>query len=171
MTDENRVRILSRTGTHGNKSAGLENLVKSRAVHYQILDNREGCASERFDRNGGAILEVTHEKLAGRDAVVRTMSAAIYKQTAGTADTFAAIMVEGDRTGTLAAAFNRHGINALADKLFIKDIQHLQEGGIAFNTRNMISLEMTLGLGVFLTPYLEIEFHNLILYSYGSLPL
>ena len=96
------------------------------------------------------------------------MSTSVDEQAAGAANTFAAVVVERHRTAALAAALDCHRIHTLTDKLFIEDVQHLQEGGVALYTRNMISLEMTLGLGVFLTPYLEIEFHNLSLCSYGS---
>ena len=63
-------------------------------------------------------------------------------------------MVEGYRAAALAAFFYSYRIITFPDKLLIEDIKHLKERGILFNTRDMISLKMSLGFGVFLTPYL-----------------
>ena len=161
VTDEDVIGILRSAGTDGNETACLQNLVEGCAVHHQILYNGEGTAAERLYSNGGSVLEMPHEQLAGGDMFVGTMGASVYIEGTGTADTLAAIVVERYRTAALAASFYGNGIRPFADKLFIEDIEHLQEGGVGLYPADMISLEMTLGLGVLLTPYLEVEFHNL----------
>ena len=153
------VGILRSTRTDGNESACLEDLVECGTVHHQILDHRETGAAPGFHRDGGAVLEMTHKELAGRHVVVRPVGASVDIQSAGTADALAAVMVEGHGTAALAAALHCHGVATLADQLLIEDIEHLQERGVFLNAGNMIGLEMTFGLGVLLTPYLQIEFH------------
>ena len=78
VRDKDIVCILGRSGTDGDESAGLKNLVECRPVYYQVLDYRESGAAPRFYRNGCAVFEVTHEKLAGGYMVVRAMGAAVY---------------------------------------------------------------------------------------------
>ena len=91
--------------------------------------------------------------------VVRTVGPPVNEQATGTANAFPAVMVERHGTAALAAAFHRHRVAALTDQLFIEDIEHFQERSVLFNAGNMVGLEMTPGLGVLLTPYLQIEFH------------
>ena len=159
MRNQDIIGILGGTGTDGNETAGLEDLVKGGTIHHKVLDHRETGTSPRLDRNGRTILEMTHEKLAGRHMVIRTMGTSVNIQGTGTADTFAAVMVKGNRTAALAALVNGDGIHSFADQLLIENIEHFQEGSILFDTGNMIGLEMSFGLGVLLTPYLKIEFH------------
>ena len=159
MRDQDVVGILGGTGTDRNKTTSLEDLVKGSTVDDQVLDHRETGASPRFNRNRSTVFEMTHEQLAGRHMVVRTMGAAVDIQGAGSADTFTAVMIEGDRTAALAALVDCNRIHAFPDQLLIEDIEHLEEGGILFNTRDMVGFEMSLALGVLLTPYLKIEFH------------
>ena len=148
MRDENGIGILRSTGTDGNETTSLEDLVEGLTIYNQVLDHREGGAPPRFHGDGGARLEMTHEQLAGSHLIVRTMGAAVHIQGAGAADTLAAVVVEGD------------GFHTLADQLVIKNVQHLQEGGILFHVGDMIGLEVTLGFGVLLTPYFHVIFHN-----------
>ena len=153
MRDEDIVGILGGTGADGDESAGLKDLVKRTPVDHKVLDDREGCTSPRLHGDGRAILEMTHEQLAGGNMVIRTVGASVDIEGTGTADTLAAVMVERDRTAALAAALDRYRVATLADKLFIQNIKHLEERCIFLNTRNMISLEMSFFLGVLLAPY------------------
>ena len=68
-------------------------------------------------------------------------------------------MVERHGTAALAASLNGHRIVSFPDKLLIKNVEHLEEGGILLNSRDVVGLEMTLLMGVLLTPYLKIEIH------------
>ena len=153
MRDEDIVGILGGTGTDGDEAAGLENLVECTPVNHEVLDYGEGSTAPGLHGNGGSVLEMTHEKLAGGDVIVRAVCTSVNIERAGTADTLAAVVVEGDRTAALASALYRHGVATLADKLLIENIKHLEEGCIFLNTRNMISLEMSFFPGVLLTPY------------------
>lgn len=74
------VGILSGTSSDRDESASLKDLVKGAAVNHQVLDDRETGASERLYRDGCSILEMTHEQLAGRHVIVRTVGTAIYEQ-------------------------------------------------------------------------------------------
>ena len=153
VRNEDIVGILGGTGTYGNESAGLEDLVKRTPVDHKVLDDREGGASPRLHGDGRSILEMTHEQLAGSDMVIRTVGASVDIEGTRTAYTLAAVMVEGDRTAALATALDRYRVATLADKLLIQNIKHLEERCIFLNTRNMISLEMSFFLGVLLAPY------------------
>ena len=159
MRDQDVVGILRGTGAHGDEAARLEDLIEGGTVYDEVLDNGETLAAPRLHGDGGAVLEVTHEELAGGHVIVRTVGTAVDIEAAGAADTFAAVVVERHRTATLAAALHRHRVETLADQLLVQDIEHLQEGGVLFDAGNMVGLEMTLGLGVLLTPYFQIEFH------------
>lgn len=160
VRNEDVVGILSGTCSDRDESTSLKNLVKGAAVNHQVLDDRETSTSERLDSDGGAILKVTHEKLAGGDVIVRTVRAAVNEQRACTADTLTTVVVERHRTAALAASVNGYWIVTLTDQLLIEDVKHFEERGILLYSGNMISLKMTLFLGVLLTPYLKIEIHS-----------
>ena len=147
------VGILGGAGANGDKTSGLKDLVKRTPVYHKVLDDREGCAAPRFDGDGGTVLEMTHEKLAGSHMVVRTVRTAVDIERAGSADAFAAVVVERDGTAALASALYRDRVATFADELLIENIKHLEEGCIFLNTRNMISLEMSFFPGVLLAPY------------------
>lgn len=80
VRDKDVVGILSGTSSDRDESASLKDLVKGAAVNHQVLDDRETGASERLYRDGGSVLEMTHEQLAGRHVIVRTVGTAIYEQ-------------------------------------------------------------------------------------------
>ena len=94
MRNENGVAILGSSGTYGDESASLENLIESTAIHHKVLDDRESRTSERFHGDGGSVLEMTHEKLAGSHMIVRSMCTSVNVEGACSADTFTAVMVE-----------------------------------------------------------------------------
>ena len=148
MRNKEGITILCATGTYGDETASLENLIKCTAVHNKVLDHRESAAAPGFYGNGCAGFEVTHEQLAGSDLVVRTMCTAVNVQGAGSADTFTAVMVEGN------------GINSLTDKLIVQDIKHFEERSVFLHIRNVVGLEMAFCFGVSLTPYFYIIFHT-----------
>ena len=160
VRDKNVVGILGGTSSDRDESSSLKDLVESAAVNNQVLDYRKSSASERLYSDGSAILEVTHEKLTGGDVIVRTVRATVNEQRAGTADTLAAVVVERHRTAALAASVNGYWIVTLTDQLLIEDVKHFEERGVLLYSGNMISLKMTLFLGVLLTPYLKIEIHS-----------
>ena len=154
MGNKDIVSILGSSCTHGNESAGLENLVECRTVNHKVFDDGERGTPPGLHRNGSAILEMTHEELAGGYVIVRAVGAAVDIKRTCTAYTFTAIVVESDGTAALASLLDGHRVATLANELFIEDIQHLKEGCILLYTRNMICFEVALGLGVLLTPNL-----------------
>ena len=85
-------------------------------------------------------------KLAGRCAL-RTVRIAINDQTTHTADTLAAIGIES------------HGLCPLGEKLFVENVKHLQERGIAINIIQLVFLEMTLVFRAILTPVFDCDSH------------
>ena len=87
------------------------------------------------------------------------MGAAVDEEGTSPADTLAAIVVERHRAAALAAPLNGNRIAALADQLLVQDVQHFEERSVFFDSGHVIGLEMTLILGVFLTPYLQIKIH------------
>jgi hypothetical protein len=97
---------------------------------------------------------MTHEELACGDVIIRTMCPTVDVKGASSANTLTAIVIERYGTAALASFVNCNRIHTFPYKLLIQNIEHLEEGCILFDTRNMISLEMSLSLGVFLTPYL-----------------
>ena len=153
VRDKDVVGILGGSRTYGDETSGLKDLVESTPVDYNVLDNRKGCTAPRLYRDGSTILEMTHEKLAGGHMVIGTVRTSVNIERASSADTFAAVVVEGDGTAALASTLDRDRVATLADKLLIENIKHLEEGCIFLNTRNMISLEMSFFPGVLLAPY------------------
>ena len=159
MRNEGIVCILSRTGTYGNESTCLKDLVKRAAVNNEVLDNRESGTAPRLYGDCSAILEMTHKELTSSHVVIWTVSASIDVERAGSADTLAAVVIERNRTAALATSLNCNRISTFANELFVENIEHLKERSIFFDTRNMIGLEMSLCFGVLLTPDFQIKFH------------
>ena len=124
---ENVVGILSGTGAYRDESASLEYLVESCSVDYKILDYRESGAAERLNGDGSAILEMPHKQLTGCNVIVRSVSTAVDVQRAGSADTLAAVVVKSNRAAALTTSLNSNRVATLSDKLFIEDIEHLEE--------------------------------------------
>ena len=122
VRDKDGVGILGSTGTDGNETTGLENLVESLTIHNKVFDHREGGTAPRFHGNGGTRLEMTHEQLAGGHLVIRSMGTAVNIQGTGTADTLAAIVVERHGAAALATSLNSHRIISFPDKLLIKNV-------------------------------------------------
>ena len=102
---------------------------------------------------------MTHEELTGGDVVVRTVGTAVDVERTCAADTLTAVVVERYRTAALASSLDGHRVAAFPDQLLIEDIEHLEERCILLDTADVVGLEMSFCLGVFLTPYLKIEFH------------
>ena len=51
-------------------------------------------------------------------------------------------------------------VGAFPDELLIEDVEHLEEGCIFLYAFDFVGFEMSLFLGVTLTPYLEFEIHK-----------
>ena len=86
-------------------------------------------------------MELAHVELAGGDTVVVAVGTAIDVEAAHAADAFAAVVVETDRMG-----------DAVVDKLFVEDVEHLKERTIGRYVVEMVCLEMAFGAGILLPP-------------------
>ena len=92
---QNSPGVRCASGGHADESAGLNDAVKSRSIHDQIADHREGACSPRLQHQRVAIFKKSHRELANCGAAVSAVRYAIHQKAAGAADTFAAIMFKG----------------------------------------------------------------------------
>ena len=115
LRDQDDARVRGPSGVNGDVAAGLDDPVERRAIDHQVLDDREGLGTPRLERQGIAVLEKSHVKLAHGGAPARAVGHAVDQETARPADALAAIVVEG------------HRLLAAADQLFVQDVEHLQE--------------------------------------------
>jgi hypothetical protein len=92
---------------------------------------------------------VTHVKLANRRCGLRPVSDSIDHEAARTADTFTAIVIEGDRLFTLRNQF------------FIKHIQHFEKRHMRIYFRVLVLDHAANVIRIFLPPNVESEFHYL----------
>src|SRR5450432_4211171 len=63
--DQSRVGLRRRTSARTHESAGLHDAIEGRAIDDQVFDNGKRSRAERLDRDGGAVVEAAHVKLAG----------------------------------------------------------------------------------------------------------
>ena len=118
-----------------------------RAAAFPVIRD---CAVDRtaFDHDGVAILELTHVKLAGGGRMVGTVRHTVDDQRAHTANTFAAVVVEGK------------AFLALLHLFFVHDVQHFEEGHIGRNVVDLDSFELSLGLGILLAPNFQCQIQS-----------
>ena len=138
----------SSTGVHRNEAASLDDAVESGTVHGAVTDNRECGSAPRFDHNGVAILELAHVKLASGSGMVRTVRHTVDDERAHTANTFAAVVVESE------------AFLALLHLFFVHDVQHFEERHVRRNIVDLDSFELSLGLGILLTPNLQSQIQS-----------
>jgi len=142
LRDRNRIGVGHRVGAYRDEAAGLKNLVVSRAVHDEVLDDGERRRAPRLDGDRCAVLELAHVNLAGGSGLTGTVGVTVDVQRAHAADTLAAVVVE------------RYGLLALVDKVVVQDVEHLKKRGVCRDVLDFARLEAALGLSVLLTPYL-----------------
>ena len=121
-------------GRRTDIAAGLDDPVERRPIDHQVLDDREGLGTPRLQRQGIAVLEEPHVKLADGRAAARAVGHAVDQETARPADALAAIVVEGDR------------LFAAADQLFVQDVEHLQERHVGGHPLDLVGDELARGL-------------------------
>ena len=142
LRDRNGVGVGHRVRAHRDEASGLQNLVVSRTVHHEVLDDGERCRAPRLDGDRRAVLELAHVDLAGRGALAGTVGLSVDVQRAHAADTLAAVVVEG------------HRLLALVDEIVVQDVEHFEERGVGRNVLHLVALESAFGFSVLLTPYL-----------------
>ena len=161
LGNRNRGSFRSGTGVHGNEATGSDDAVECGTVHGAVTDNRECGSAPRFDHDGIAILELAHVKLASGGRMVRTVRHTVDDERAHATDTFAAVVVEGE------------AFLALLHLFFVHDVQHFQEGHVRRNIVDLDSFELSLGLGILLTPNLQSQIQSAAdaAFSFGRSPL
>src|SRR5206468_5035225 len=97
-------------------AAGRNDPVEGASIDDEVLDHRKGARPPGLDREGVAVLEAAHVKLAGRGLRARSMGPAVDDDAAGAADPLAAVVVERDR------------VLALEHEPLVDDVEHLEEG-------------------------------------------
>jgi len=142
LRDRNGVGVGHRVRAHRDEASGLQNLIVSRTVHHEVLDDGERRRAPRLDGDRRAVLELAHVDLAGRGALAGTVGLSVDVQRAHAADTLAAVVVEG------------HRLLALVDEIVVQDVEHFEERGVGRNVLHLVALESAFGFSVLLTPYL-----------------
>ena len=92
-----RIAVLGAAGRDGDESAAGDDAIERAAVDDQILDDRKRFCAPRFEVQNVAVLEVAHVELANRRCRLRTVRDAVDHESARTANSFAAIVIESDR--------------------------------------------------------------------------
>ncbi len=98
----NRVAVRRAARGNRNESPGGNDSVERAAIHDQIPNNRKCLRAPRLEIEDVPVLEVPHVELADRRAGLRAVRNAVDHETARSADSFAAIVVEGDGLFALA---------------------------------------------------------------------
>jgi hypothetical protein len=81
------------------------------------------------------------------------MSTSIDVHAAGSANTFATVVVESD------------GLFAFGYKLLVKHVKHLEEGHFRRDVLYLVCLEAAFGLKVLLLPHFKCEIHIIMLHT------
>src|SRR5262249_29647624 len=103
----------------------------------------------RFEVENVAVFEVTHMELTDRRGRLGTVSYPVNHESAHTADSFTAVVIEG------------HRLFALRSKLFVEDGEHLQERHMRVHIRMLVSDHLADVVRAFLPPNVESQFHYL----------
>ena len=141
LRNRNRVGIRHTTSGGADVASRLDDLVEGGAVHHEVADDRERLGAPGLNPDVITILELAHVELAGGNAIVVAMRAAVDIESAHAADALATVVVEA------------HGMGyAVVDELLIQDVKHLKERAVGRDAFQRIGLEMALGSGVLLTP-------------------
>ena len=138
----NRNRRRWRKLVHGGARA-----VARRRAHRLGIDTASIVFDLDDDRVAG--LESAHVKLADGRSALRSVSDTVDHETARTADSFAAVVIERDR------------IFALCDQVFVQDIEHLEERHVRIHFRVLIADHPALLVRTLLPPDVKNEPHYL----------
>jgi len=141
--NEDAVGIGHATGGGTDVAAALDDFVEGGAVDHKVADDREGFGSPRLNPNVVAVIELAHVKLTSGDTVVVAVGTAVDVEATHAADALAAVIVETDGVG-----------NVVVEQTFVQDIEHLQKGALGGDIFDLVGLEMALGTGILLTPYM-----------------
>ena len=141
LRNRNRVGIRYAARGGADVASCLDDLVEGGTVYHKVADDRERLGAPGLNPNVVSIMEFAHVQLAGSDAVVVAMRAAVDIESAHAADALTAVVVEAYGMGY-----------AVVDEVFVQDVEHLKEGAVGRDAFQRIGLKMALGAGVLLTP-------------------
>ena len=141
LWNRNRVGIGYATCCGTDVASRLDDFVESGTVHHKVTDDGERLSAPRLNPNVVAIAEFAHVELASGDAVVVAVGPAVDVESAHATDALAAVVVEANGMR-----------DSVVDESLVQDVEHFEERAIRRDAVQWISLEMTLGAGVFLSP-------------------
>ena len=139
--DGNCVGIRHAARGGADVASSLDDFVEGGTVNHEVTDDREGLGTPGLNPDVVAITKLAHVELAGGDAIVVAVWATVDIESAHAADALAAVVVEAHGMG-----------NAVVDEPLVQDVKHLKEGTVGRDAIQRISLEMSLGTGVLLSP-------------------
>ncbi len=145
--NRNGITIGGAAGGNGNKTTSRDDAVERAAINGQVFDDRKGFGAPGFEINFVTIFKMAHVKLAYSSALEAAMGFAVDHHAAHTADTFAAIVIKGDR------------IFSLGDEGFVDNIEHFEKGHVLADVGSVVTYHAALVGGIFLTPDMKSEFH------------
>ena len=148
LGDRHCVGVGGAADVDGDIAAGLLDAIEGRAIDHQIAQHREGTGAPRLNDDFVAILEVAHMQLARRGTRLGPMCLAVDHQRAHATDAFTAVVVESD------------GLFALADEVFVHEVEHLQEALLRGDFLGLVGLEVAIA-GRLLPPYLQGQIEEL----------
>src|ERR1700736_3047862 len=96
LGNKNRIRVRSAPGGRSNEASGLNDAIKRRTVNSQIAQDRKCARAPGFEGYRITVLKKAHGKLANSCAAPATVRYSVDQETASTANSFAAIMFEGN---------------------------------------------------------------------------
>jgi hypothetical protein len=94
---ENRVAVGCTARRHADIPSGRDNAVECAAIHHQVLDHGKCPGSPRLDIQLLAVLEMPHAELANGCGGQRSMRDSVDHESARSATSLAAIVLECDR--------------------------------------------------------------------------
>ncbi len=159
LRNQNGITVGNPAGVAGGIAAGLDDRVEGTAINDQVLDDREGTGSPRLDEDAIAVLEGAHVQLADGGTILAAMRHAVDHLRAHTADTFAAVVIEGDR------------VLAFLDQLFVDIVEHLQEGLVGADMICLVGLQFSRSVRPFLAPYVQCMSDSLFVTPYGKMDI
>ncbi len=105
--NQNGVAVRSASGGNRDITARSNDAIERAAIDGQIFDYRERTRTPGLEREFLSIFEVAHRQLANRCGGQRTVSNAVDHESAGTANSFTAVVLERDRVFALSRSAPR----------------------------------------------------------------
>ena len=140
------MRLGGGPGVDRDVAPGLDDAIEGRAIHDKVLDDREALRTPRLKGDRVAVRKRAHVQLARRGPL-GPVRVAVDDDAALAADSLAAVRIESER------------LLAFVEKLFVEDVEHLQERGVLVHVVKRVRLEVArIGRAV-LTPVLQVDSH------------